>query len=162
MTAVALVADLQARGVTLEPRGDRLAVRPVSRLTREEIEALRRHKAEVLALLRGPAPAEVARVLGLPLNQLDRVLEVRVPWLPVTLWFCPAEADATGLMTEGVSRGRIWTAAELLDLLGIPSITKAGVRTLAVAKLEFDGDVVEVRVRGVEGSPRLPGLEPAP
>ena len=45
MTALAaLVADLQARGVTLEPRGDRLAVRPVSRLTREELEALRRYK----------------------------------------------------------------------------------------------------------------------
>ena len=38
MTALAaLVADIQARGVTLEPRGEKLAIRPVSRLTREDL-----------------------------------------------------------------------------------------------------------------------------
>lgn len=70
MTAVAaLVADLQSRGVTLEPRGDRLRVRPVSRLLPDELELLRRHKAEVLALL-APAPvipldrAMVRKALG--------------------------------------------------------------------------------------------------
>lgn len=41
-------------------------------------------------------PAEVSRVLGLPLDQLDRVLEVRVPWLPVTLWFCPGRGRGPG------------------------------------------------------------------
>ena len=66
-----------------------------------------------------PDPAEVARVLGLPLPQLDRLLEVRVSWLPVTLWFVPGEAQTEGLLAEGVSRGRIWTAGELLDLLSI-------------------------------------------
>lgn len=40
------------------------------------------------------------------------------------------------------------------------SIPKAGARRLAEAKLSFDGDVVDVRVRGVEGFPSLPGLAP--
>lgn len=52
---LALVADLQGRGVTLEPRGDKLAVRPVSRVTAEELARLRQHKAEVLRLLETPA-----------------------------------------------------------------------------------------------------------
>lgn len=57
MTLAALVADLRAKGVTLEPRGDKLAVRPVSRLTPDELESLRRHKAEVFSLLRAGSAA---------------------------------------------------------------------------------------------------------
>lgn len=61
MTPAALVADLQARGVTLEPRGDRLRVRPVALVTLAEVEALKRHKAEVLALLaKAPRPRPAA------------------------------------------------------------------------------------------------------
>jgi hypothetical protein len=55
-TVAALVADLRARGVRLEPRGAGLAVRPVAALTPAELEALRRHKPEVLALLTAPTP----------------------------------------------------------------------------------------------------------
>lgn len=51
MTPAALVAALQARGVTLRPDGERLRVRPVSRVTPAELEALRQSKAEVLVLL---------------------------------------------------------------------------------------------------------------
>jgi hypothetical protein len=92
-----------------------------------------------------PDPAEIARVLGLPLAQLDRVIEVRVSWLPVTLWFVPGETDAEGLLADGVNRGRIWTAGELLDLLRIPDLTKVSARTVALAKLEFDGEITDVR-----------------
>ena len=64
-TVAALLADLRARGVTLEPRGDRLAVRPASQLTPEDRAALQKHKPEVLALLTPtPDPTELARVLG--------------------------------------------------------------------------------------------------
>jgi hypothetical protein len=70
MTVVAvLVQALRARGVTLRVDGDRLKVRPASAVTPDEVEALKRHKAEVLALL-APAqditldPKTVAQVLG--------------------------------------------------------------------------------------------------
>ena len=53
MTAVVeLVAQLRARGVTLEPDGPTLVIRPASAVRPEEITALRQHKADVLALLR--------------------------------------------------------------------------------------------------------------
>jgi TubC N-terminal docking domain len=68
MTPVAaLVHDLQARGVILESRGDRLAVRPVSRMTRDELETLRQNKREVLDLLAPLTLDPVTRyeVLGL-------------------------------------------------------------------------------------------------
>jgi hypothetical protein len=205
MTSVAnLVADLQARGITLEARGTRLAVRPASRVTDDEKAALRRHRAEVLAVLRTdpaevspppawcwhhgpvnvppghrliarpvsrltpneqealrqhkaeimtllerspvpPDPLEVARILGLQISQLDRMVEIRVPWLPVTLWFVPGPAEVEILVAEGVTPGRIWTSLELLQALAIPDITTAGVRRLAEAKLEFKAEITGIR-----------------
>ena len=72
MTAAALVADLRARGVTFEPHGDRLRVRPAAAVTVGDAEAIRRHKTEILALLHAehvivvpPPDAETVReVLG--------------------------------------------------------------------------------------------------
>jgi hypothetical protein len=69
VTAAALVAELRARGVTLRPEGGALKVRPVSKLTPDELKALRQHKAEVLALLAKVAtleldPSTVREALG--------------------------------------------------------------------------------------------------
>ena len=63
MSVSALVDTLRARGVILEPRGDKLRVTPASAVTPAEVEALRAHKAEVLRLLTGsprPAPPRFA------------------------------------------------------------------------------------------------------
>ena len=89
----------------------------------------------------------VARVVGLPLGRFAEEggpLEVRVPWHPDTLWLVPDERHAEILVCEGVRRGRIWTARELLDVMTLPGRTPDVVRTLALAKLTFDGDLVEV------------------
>ena len=59
MTPAALVETLRARGVTIEPRGDKLRVVPASSISPEEVEALRQHKAAVLALLAGKSPVAV-------------------------------------------------------------------------------------------------------
>ncbi len=96
----------------------------------------------------------VAQLLGLPLDRFEQEgcpLEVLVPWLPVTLWFVPAEADAKTLAREGVSRGRIWTAGELIDFLAIPGLTPDQVKTVALAKAALNGEVAEVRPR-MEGA----------
>jgi hypothetical protein len=98
--------------------------------------------------------SEASRAPALPVLRMrldeffDRgqPLEVRVPWWPQTLWFVPDEPHARILEAEGVSRGRIWTAGELMDLLAVPGTPN--VCLLALAKLEFAGDVVEVRPRG--------------
>ena len=95
-----------------------------------------------------PDPALVARLLAMPLDRFEAEgapLELRVSWLPLTLWFAPTEADAEALVGEGVSRGRVWTARELMDLLSIPGLSLERVQTVARAKLELGGEVVEVR-----------------
>lgn len=68
-----------------------------------------------------------------------------MPWLKVMLWFVPTGTDAEALALEGVSRGRVWTARELRDLLTTPGLTTDEVQTIARAKVEFGGEVVEVR-----------------
>src|SRR5260370_34456301 len=63
--AAGLVAALRARGVTLEPEGDGLRIRPASALSAAELEALRQVKPEVLRLLAAqptPSPAHHLRV----------------------------------------------------------------------------------------------------
>ena len=98
-----------------------------------------------------PPSEEVARLLSMPLPRFAQegcLLEVRVPWLEVTLWFVPGQADAEALLRDGVAhRGQIWTARELEDLLSVPGLTPEHAQTLAFAKLEFSGTVVEVRHR---------------
>jgi hypothetical protein len=99
----------------------------------------------------------VARVAGLPLGRFEREggpLEVRVPWHPDTLWFVPDERHAEMLVCEGVKRGRIWTARELLDVMALSDLTPEVVKMLALAKIEFDGDIVEVSLQPSPGSGR--------
>jgi hypothetical protein len=69
VTAAVLVETLRARGVHLRAVGDKIRYRPISALTPEGLEALRQHKAEVLALLTRPPAfmldtATVHEVLG--------------------------------------------------------------------------------------------------
>jgi hypothetical protein len=49
--AQVLLANLRGRGIELRGAGDRLRFRPADALTAEDLELLRLHKAELLALL---------------------------------------------------------------------------------------------------------------
>ncbi len=140
-----LLARLNALGATVTVSGNRIRVEAPGELPEDLLQALREQKADLLPL---------ARLLGMPLDLFAREgspIEVRVPWLPVTLGFVPTEADAEALAREGASRGRIWTARELMNLLAIDEITTEEVKTIASAKLEFGGEVVEVRPRSGRG-----------
>lgn len=53
MTAQSLLEDLQARGITLRAEGDRLRFHPREVVGPQDLAALRAHKPELLALLRG-------------------------------------------------------------------------------------------------------------
>src|SRR5262245_47608995 len=57
-------------------------------------------------------------------------LEVRVHWLPVTLWMVPSDQDAERLVRDGISRGRIWTATELVNLMSTPDRTRNALMTV--------------------------------
>jgi hypothetical protein len=74
VTAASLIEMLRARGVTLEPHGDRLRVRPASAVRPGEVETLRRHKAAVLALLHS-APTLASRTA--PAAARNQIAEYR-------------------------------------------------------------------------------------
>lgn len=96
---------------------------------------------------RGAHVAEALPFLGMPLDEFARrgaSLEVRVPWLEVTLWMVPTDRDGAQLVAKGIRRGRIWTAGELIQLMQIARIPET-VETVTHAKLEMDGEITEVR-----------------
>jgi len=109
------------------------------------------------------ASVDLAKILAMPLDEFARegqLLQVRVPWLDVTVWFLPGERDAEELGREGMSRGRIWTAGEIGALMALPDPTPEIVQRLALAKREFGGDIVEVRRRSParNGRRQPPGI----
>jgi hypothetical protein len=63
MTAAQLLAELTARGFSLEAREDGIGVVPASRLTETQFQAIRAHKADLLVLLRAGAPPTAQRTL---------------------------------------------------------------------------------------------------
>jgi len=94
--------------------------------------------------------AEALPFLAMTLEEFQArgaLLEVRVPWLEVTLWFVPTDDDVDLLMAGGMRRGRIWTASELMQLLAIAGGTPETVSTITHAKLATDGEVVAIRRR---------------
>ena len=73
------------------------------------------------------------------------MLQVWVPWLMEYLWFVPSSAAAMILSQEGISRGRIWTAKELRDLLEVGDITREQLQTLSRIKQEFGVEFARIR-----------------
>jgi hypothetical protein len=81
MTAAKLLADLTRQGFNLTPEGDGIGVRPASRLTGQQREAIRAHKPALLTLLAAPRPtpafawdqAEAERLLAQLREVLSRV-----------------------------------------------------------------------------------------
>ncbi|GIW96963.1 MAG: hypothetical protein KatS3mg111_0296 [Pirellulaceae bacterium] len=70
MGAAGLLTELRKRGVKLVPVGDRLRFAPKDALTPDLVEALRAHKAEMLALLAGGQAADDPQVLT-PADNVD-------------------------------------------------------------------------------------------
>jgi hypothetical protein len=93
--------------------------------------------------------ATVSRLVGMSLSQyaLDgQPFEIRVPWWRETLWWVPDARHAETLVGSGVSRGRVWTAAEIADVVGA-GLDPGALRLVQVAKEEFNGKVVAVHPR---------------
>jgi hypothetical protein len=101
----------------------------------------------------------VAALLAMSLDQFGQQgasLEIRVPWHGSTLWFVPSGADAERLAQAGVNRGRVWTVQELTSLLSIPKLMPEAARMVALAKVEFLGEVVTVSAHPKSPSQKKP------
>jgi hypothetical protein len=83
----------------------------------------------------------------MPLDRFAKegqLLKVRVAWHAETLWFVREERDADTLVRDGVSRGRVWTAGELMDVMALSGRTLETLGTVTFAKLKFDEDITAV------------------
>lgn len=136
-----LLSVLRRRGVSLSARGDRVVVdAPLEMATPDFREAVAAAKKEILQQLHIED-----EFLDMPLSQFAQskvAIEVAVPRLPSTIWFVPDEAYATKLVSKGVRRGRIWTAAELRVIAITPDISQDELLTIARVKARFDGEVL--------------------
>lgn len=147
----AVLADLRHRGFILQPRADRVRIAPSEQLTPDIRELLSSRRPEVLNAL-----AAEERLSRMPLDQFEREgspLEVRVPWLPQTLWFVPGEMQVEVLTKRGISRGRIWTAQELWFIWPIASVDKNMVEKLGHIKAELGCEIVSVEGPGYKDAP---------
>ena len=100
--------------------------------------------------LPAPQPEEVARLLAMSLYVFAREgqpLEVRVACWPETLWFVPDVRHAEALREEGIMRERVWTASEVLSVLGGAPWTAEALRVVMIIRREFDGEVVAAHRR---------------
>ena len=141
-----LLARLANLGATVSTHGNRLRIETTDELSECLLAELRERKNEILP---------VARLLELSLPQFARSgqpLEVRVPWWPETLFFVPEERAAQELYGKGIKRERIWTAGELLNLLGGPSWPPEALRVILVTRRAFEGEVVQVLRGGEEAA----------
>ena len=143
MTAEALVAAAEAAGLQLQPKPDgKLHVVPRDRLTPDLRAALVASKADVLAYLRGRSlGVEWSRV---SLYQLDRVLEVEVPWADYRLVIAPGCRIARELRAQDALPGRVWCVCGVLDLL-LSGVTPEDVRKIAETRLVLDAEQLEIR-----------------
>ncbi len=135
MTAVQLLAHLRLQGFTLTPEGGHLRVTPKSALTPDIRETLAGRKEDLLTAL-----ALESRILKMPLERFEREgnpVEVRISWLPETLWFVPARGVEEIRVQRGVHRGRIWTSRELRQLLQRP-LSSETIRAIALVKVHLE------------------------
>ncbi len=140
-----LLSDLLARGVKFEVSGDRLVVdAPVGALTETDRDALRATKQEILQFL-----GLERQILDMSLEQFEQsalAIEIRVPWLEVTLWWVPREEQVMELVRSGIERGHIYTAHELTNLTRLTARvdSNSDIPKIAQLKLAFNATVLMV------------------
>jgi hypothetical protein len=91
--------------------------------------------------------------------ELGQLIELAVPWAKKTLFLVPGAAAAEHLIRQGVSRGRIWTADEVRELL-LVGVSREDVIKIAGTKVQFAGTVTGVRRDEPAVRPAAPAVRP--
>ena len=155
MSAREVLARLPRR-VRVWAEGDGLHYQaPKGTMTPDLRGTIQRHKPGLLHLL-----VRAEGLLGMTLTQFEDArccLEVQVPGLRETLWFVPGLREAGSLQAGGIPRGRIWTAAELRDLMAAPGMTQDDAIAIARTKIAFGAEIVEAGPAGQAPEPLTDG-----
>jgi sulfur transfer protein SufE len=83
----------------------------------------------------------------------NSALEVRVPGCAETVWWVPNSRAAEQLMRQGISRGRIWTAQELLQVWEGPPLRQEDAQTLARLKATLNCELSSIRPPDADEEP---------
>jgi hypothetical protein len=108
-TAIKLVAECKARGISLRPgeRGKLKVSPPPERLPAELREALRHHKAEVLTLLSQPTPWPCPHC-GRP-AEIEDVCSSLDGTRTLTLWHCEP-CQTWGVTPDTLRQPPVWVS----------------------------------------------------
>ena len=139
MTVPEFVRQLEGQGFRLRVQGSNLIINPARRVTSTIKETLAELGPEIARHLHH---RQTPRVVGVDwsrvgLYQLDRVLEVAVPWSDVRLVIVPGCKIARRLRATDPKPGRIWCVCEVSDLL-LSGVTPEDARKIAATRLMFD------------------------
>jgi hypothetical protein len=117
VSAASVVRRLRASGWSLSLADGHVVLLSPRGLPPHEINAgiafVRDAHDEVASVLR----AEAAAIACIRIPDLDRVVEVRVPWSATSHYFVPGDEETARLIAEGVPREHIWSSSELAALL---------------------------------------------
>jgi len=154
MTAAAIIAELQNRGIQLTVDGDQLQFRaPRGALTPELRGAIGKCKAEIVSLLKATAiqtkrtPPTLQDLLEMgiaELGTLDVALEIRTELLNGTIWLVSNEGSKQYVDKPGA----VYTAREAMLISGLPEDVVLQIHRF---KARFDGTIEDVRPH-TEGS----------
>ena len=142
MSAAEFIERMRARGLYVQVEERQLVMEledGAARPTAEERRRLQELKPEIIAYLSGIDWSRVS------LYQLDRILEVAVPWSDVNLVIAPGCRIARELRARDPKPGRVWCCCEIADLL-LSGVRPEDARATAEAKILFGGAVAGVHV----------------
>ena len=147
MTIGELVRNLEAQGFTLREKDrNHIAVKPSGRVTPALTEVLNAMGREILTYLRERKgrPDIGAGWSRVSLRQLDRIIDVEMPWGEVRLVIAPGCRVARELRATDPQPGRVWCSCEVLKLL-LAGVQPEEARQIAEARLTFDATFAGIR-----------------
>jgi len=92
-------------------------------------------------------------------------IEFEVPGLDETLWMVADRDEVEALIAEGVAARRIWTLADMADLLRLPGMSHEEALRVARLREAFSATIVEIRPADQHQRPKTqesPAPEPEP